>query len=79
VKGRLWKWASSIGAPWGNLEGEVVYRGLWETVKERSVSQASLSMGAELRGRAPSTGILKASLDMSRRPWIWRISLLIVA
>jgi len=59
--------------------GGFVYRGLWETVKERYLSQASLSMGAELGGRAPLIGILKASLDMSRRPWIWRISLLIVA
>jgi len=41
-----------------------IYRGLWETVKERSVSQASLSMGEELGRRAPIIGTLK---DMSRK------------
>jgi len=37
-----------------------IYRGLWETVKESFVSQESVSMGAELGGRAPLFGTLKA-------------------
>jgi len=47
--------------PIGEPGGGFVYRGLWETVKEMSVSQAPLSMGAELGGRAPLIVTLKAS------------------
>jgi hypothetical protein len=70
-KGRFWKWASfSIGALLGNLEKGFIYRGLWETVKVRSVNGVSLSMAALWRepgGRVLILGTLKATQDISRK------------